>query len=86
MSEINGIVEESSTKKKQFEEQLQIINTKYHRWFGKRVSAMTGEEDHINNYFRYLGEGNDIQLYLKEGLPLEIGKDCRLAFENIFKN
>lgn len=74
------------TKKQQFEEQLVIINLKYNRWFGERTHPFTGETDTINNYFRFFDNTSGVpQLHLKDGLPLEIGKDCRLAFDAIFK-
>jgi hypothetical protein len=77
----------TTRKKEQFEEQLTVIDSKYQRWFGQRNHPFTGETDNIHNYFRYFtsAEGS-VQLHLKDGLPLEIGKDCRLAFENIFQN
>ena len=80
--------EESITKKKhQFEEQLELIDTKYERWFSGRIHPFTGDTDRIHNYFRYI-DNNDgsIKLYLKDGLPIEIGKDCRQAFNATFEN
>jgi hypothetical protein len=77
----------TTLKKEQFEDQLNIINTKYNRWFGERINRFTGDTDSIHNYFRFTNtlDGN-IELYLKDGLPLEIGKDCRSAFKAIFDN
>ncbi|WP_432713050.1 hypothetical protein [Pedobacter sp.] len=73
--------------KKQFEEQLIILNEKYIRWFSERTHPFTGETDHISNYFRYYNSPDgQTQLHLKDGLPLEIGKDCRLVFATIFGN
>jgi hypothetical protein len=74
------------TKKQQFEEVLTSIDAKYNRWFGERTHPFTGETDTINNYFRFFeNTAGEPQLHLKDGLPLEIGKDCRLAFDTIFK-
>jgi hypothetical protein len=78
--------EESMTKRKQeFEEKLGLIEIKYDRWFSGRINPFTGDADHVQNYFRYIenNEG-DIKLYLKDGLPIEIGKDCRQAFSATF--
>ncbi len=74
-------------RKEAFEVQLNIIDAKYVRWFGERVHPFTGETDHVHNYYRYTTtrEGKT-QLYLKDGLPIEIAKDCRQAFEAIFPN
>ena len=74
------------TKRQQFEEVILTINAKYQRWFGDRTHPFTGETDNINNYFRFFNNATGTpQLHLKDGLPLEIGKDCRLAFDAIFK-
>jgi hypothetical protein len=78
---------ETITKKQQFEEQLHILDAKYIRWFSERINAFTGETDNIYNYYRYFNNADgSIQLYLKDGLPLEIGKDCRSAFATIFNS
>ncbi|MEJ5963363.1 hypothetical protein [Pedobacter immunditicola] len=78
---------ETITKKQQFEEQLQILDAKYVRYFSERINEFTGETDNIYNYYRYFTPADgSVQLYLKDGLPLEIGKDCRLAFATIFNN
>lgn len=89
MSEIINETQVGTTDKKKlaFEEKLQEIDNKYSRWFGTKNNPFTGAPDKINNYFRYFytAEG-EIQLYLKDGLPLEIGKDCRNAFKAVFNN
>jgi len=78
---------ETITKKQQFQEQLQILDAKYVRYFSERINEFTGETDNIYNYYRYFTTADGtIQLYLKDGLPLEIGKDCRSAFTTIFDN
>ena len=88
MIEITEEVQSASTKKQQqFEEQLTIIEVKYMRWFGGRKHQFTGETDTIHNYYRYFNASNgNLQLHMKEGLPFEIGKDCKLAFSAIFGN
>ena len=79
--------QQTISKKQQFEEQLTVIDEKYIRWFSERIHPFTGETDNVFNYYRYFNstEGNT-QLHLKDGLPVEISKDCRLAFEAIFQN
>jgi len=80
--------EESIIKKKEaFEQQLELIDNKYERWFSGRIHPFTGDVDHVHNYFRYIDNNDgDIKLYLKDGLPIEIGKDCRQAFSATFDN
>lgn len=79
---------ESITKKKQaFEQQLEMIGIKYERWFSGRIHPFTGDIDRVNNYFRYINSNDgSVKLYLKDGLPIEIGKDCRQAFSATFEN
>lgn len=89
MDKIANDIQIGNTDKKKlaFEEKIQEIDTKYSRWFNSRVSKFSDGPDKLNNYYRYFynAEG-EIQLYLKEGLPLEIGKDCRNAFKAVFYN
>lgn len=89
MSENTPTTQIGNTDKKKlaFEEKMQEIDSKYSRWFNSRTSAFSDGPDKLNNYYRYFynAEG-EIQLYLKEGLPLEIGKDCRNAFKAAFYN
>jgi hypothetical protein len=89
MSEIIHETQIGNTDKKKlaFEEKLQEIDAKYLKWFSSRVNAFSDGPDKLSNYYRYFynSEG-EIQLYLKEGLPLEIGKDCRNAFKAVFYN
>lgn len=86
MTEItNPTEQEIISKKQQFAEQLENIDAKYQIWFSNRIHPFTGEKDTIQNYFRYFTTSTgQVQLHLKDGLPIEINKDCRLAFENIF--
>jgi hypothetical protein len=69
-----------------------MIETKIDTPQGTTLKKQQFEEQLIaidSKYQRWFGQRNhpfSVQLHLKEGLPLEIGKDCRLAFENIFQN
>ena len=68
-----------------FKVELDKINAKYSRWFSARISNLTGEMDKVNDYCRsYLTASGDMQLHIKDGLPIEITKDCRLAFSVVF--
>ncbi|RZK78279.1 MAG: hypothetical protein EOO92_11425 [Pedobacter sp.] len=68
-----------------FKVELEKINAKYSRWFTPRISKLTGEMDKVNDYCRsYLTASGEMQLHIKDGLPIEITKDCRLAFNAVF--
>ncbi|EDM34731.1 hypothetical protein PBAL39_14279 [Pedobacter sp. BAL39] len=84
---IDMMQSDSSDKKKiEFEEKLDHISSKYERWFSNKTNKNTGEHpDKLKNYFRYFyNPEGEIQLYVKDDLPLEINKDCRDAFKSVF--
>lgn len=89
MSDITKELHQGADEKKrlEFEEKLKQIALKYDRWFSGHTNKDTGDKpDKIQNYFRYFQNHEGLtQLYIKDGMPIEVDLDCREAFKATFK-
>ncbi|MCX2478340.1 hypothetical protein OQY15_04515 [Pedobacter sp. MC2016-15] len=69
-----------------FEERIAILQDAYAYWFEmRRTPTNPAANDGIQNYYRYyLDSNNNIALYVKDTLHLEIRLECTTAFNDIF--